>query len=236
MDSQKYGKERRNALLASATLFSAAFIQLKLPMLTAEFVKLSPSPETASRVWLLASGFALYVLMRYHFSDAHMRAKLDWRRMLANALVGRTWIRGRHTLRPDAHKVWITESNEISRLHNRNAPRVLRQHLEPVDYEFEFAEKKVMYLNITWAVEEKYLANNVEVANTFPIRPESSTPISWRTFFSLLLRIFWFRTIWSKYAWENNVVYVACAAAAFACLCRSDVLSKAALPCCSLIN
>lgn len=66
-------RKRRNVLIVSSSVAAAALMGLKIPSLTAEFARVDSVAITPGRAWIVAAILVFYLLARYHFSDARRK-------------------------------------------------------------------------------------------------------------------------------------------------------------------
>ncbi|MCG2596117.1 hypothetical protein [Achromobacter insuavis] len=205
MEIDDHGKERRNALLVSAAVCSAAFLQLKMPSFLAEYIKFEVAPEHAYRVWLLAASLTLYVLMRYHFSDGRVAASASVKLTFAKTLDKRLSM----TLHQESSSETLAREDWMDRVRRKHGTSFAQPNflgpksMEPFDWHV-FNRGALIY----WRIKAQILDNNPGIERDFPHESASTFALSWAQCLLVRLQAIAFRAFWSKTAWELNTVYL----------------------------
>lgn len=221
MEIEDHGKERRNALLVSAAVFSAAFLHLRMPSFIADFVKLDIPADHAHRAWLLAVVLTVYTLMRYHFSDTRVLARTARNASFSQVLDAALSItKGRRMTSSvsAAYENWRDEcaEHEDSVHANRALAIVGRRHFEAYDYKFVLGG-----IVILWRIQGDFWKTHSNVLEDFSTTSTSLHRVSIGRRLAVFLWALGYRVYGSKGAWEINTVYIAALAAISACLARA---------------
>ncbi|MFY1875559.1 hypothetical protein ACOTF3_04430 [Achromobacter xylosoxidans] len=205
MEIDDHGKERRNALLVSAAICAAAFLQLKMPSFLAEYIKFEVSPEHAYRVWLLAAALTFYVLMRYHFSDSRTQALEASNLKFSKTLDRYLSVSKNKALSSNiaAFEDWASAVKKVDDTYYGRPP----QHIGYLDFEPYNCSIHFREVFITWRLRPSTLQRHPELAQGFPTRSLTSFPVSIPQSIILSLWEFAYRVFYSKTAWEVNTVY-----------------------------
>ncbi|QQB32817.1 hypothetical protein I6I07_19420 [Achromobacter deleyi] len=223
MEIDDHGKERRNALVVSAAIACAAFLQLKMPSFLAEFVKFDIPPEHAYRVWLLAAALALYTLMRFHFSDSRVNSSQVPAAAFAQALDTALSARyGRRSSAGEAHANWAKEVRDQALKSNDGdfVSEIDRRHFEP--YDFLIVANGVF---LHWRIRKDVLDQHAPTSDRYTSVSHSVHALS-GPFSAVFIHVksMAFRVFWSKTAVEINTVYFMSFAAISASVARAVAL------------
>lgn len=186
-------RKRRNALTVSASVAAAAFMGLKIPSLTAEFSQLNSVAIAPGSAWIVAAALVFYLLARYHFSGG--RSEL-WDEL---------W---------KTHMSWVTRHIEpaIYRAFRTQRLRKLEELAQPKS-ELVFREDKGWNVARTWHGADFQWSINSQphTADGLGSLAHHSDYVSRvrmpaRTLFlhAITLPV---TVLWSRVAWEMNVVY-----------------------------
>lgn len=222
MEVDDNGKERRNALIVSAAIASAAFLQLKMPSFLAEYIKFEIAPEHAYRVWIMASLVALYALMRFHFSDSRVHASqipaAAFAQKLDTALSAKF---GRSSTAGEAHRNWEIEvSNFAMKQGDIDYVQAIdRRHFEP------FGHMHVPGgIYVHWRIRRDVLNAHAPTSDKYPEITNSVHTVKWFPRQLVRVQSVAARVFWSKIAWEVNTVYVISGTAILASIARAYTL------------
>ena len=219
MNLDDNGKERRNALLVSALLFSAAYLELKLPSFIGEYIKVEIAPTAQFKVWVLAAVLALYVAMRYHFSPSRALAAIQERAALASAFLQKSSIAAQCAqCRTQAFNM-LTETPAVSRARTKDF-HIAASQIEPIRIELDTPKQQMWVL---WRLTDSFRAGDTSPLGKFD--PLTTSPL--KVHRPKRFRLQWAarQLIWSRKAWEVNTVYFACFAACYLCLRRASNLA-----------
>ncbi|WP_150123751.1 hypothetical protein [Achromobacter xylosoxidans] len=219
MDIDDNGNERRNALLVSALLFSAAYLELKLPSFIAEYIKLEIAPAAQFKVWVLAALLAFYVAMRYRFSASRAVAIDHEREAFASTYLRNNVIASEsNECRADAYTALLELPGMKTAA--RNGLHFGTNQIEPIRIGLDTGQK---LLWVQWR-----LADSLRTGEVAPLgKYDPVTASRLKVYRPVLFILHWcFRQVfWSRKAWEVNPVYFACFVALYFCLKRASNLA-----------
>lgn len=216
MELDENGKERRNALLVSAALFSAAYLQLGLPSFLAAYIKLEIPPENLFKVWILAAILAIYVLMRYHYSASRTQACLAEKANFAEAwlLIHKNSMHLNECV-VQAHKELSSALGNFD--HRKNTTHFLSlNQIKPTDIGVSSPEPGYW---VQWQLSDLFKSSHKDALSSF-------SPVTFTRLKAVpsvkfhFLRCFR-QVVWSAKAWEVNTTYLLCIGAAAACVRRA---------------
>ncbi|MDF3940722.1 hypothetical protein P3W66_11825 [Achromobacter denitrificans] len=219
MDLDDNGKERRNALIVCALLFSAAYLELKLPSFVAEYVKLEIAPAAQFKIWVLAAVLAGYVAMRYHFSPGRAITSEQERAAFAAA-----WLRSQNDrsainkCKSDAYKSML-DTPGLQKA-QRDGIHIFINQIEPIGITSRPSEKNMWVL---WRLNDSLRPAATTALGGYD--PLTSSELKVHRPKSFVLRWLGRQILWSRKAWEVNPVYLICGAAFYMCLTRAAHLA-----------
>lgn len=219
MEIEDHGKERRNALAVTSSIFAAGFLQLKIPSFVSEFVKVELPGDSFLRTWLLAGALVIYVTMRYHFSEGRAQAREAGVVEFATWLVKNGPLRAQHyRLREEAlpqMQAQLAEADKRATLSLHDIRPVKTDTIRTRGPKFS------IYVVMLWELTPSANKNLGSALGTF--RPAGVTETS-----ATIGRAAWIRfcrfvhqSFWSKGVWEVNVVYALAGLAFFVCASRA---------------
>lgn len=219
MDLDDNGKERRNALIVSALLFSAAYLELKLPSFVAEYIKLEIAPTAQFKIWALAAVLAGYVAMRYHFSPGRAFAADLERAAFATSYLHSG---GGNSAINDCKAVAYRAILELPGMQKaqRDGFHLAANQVVP------FAitpDRNGKCMHVFWRLDDSLRSGGLSSLGGYDPMTTSRLAIYRPKRFALkwLAR----QAIWSRKAWEVNPVYLVCCTAIYLCMTRAAQLA-----------